>query len=283
MVVGRGLPAWSSPARLVVASPSSAAPSSRARRRQRVASASSEVGGGEPVAVVAIRSAVCVLGGFPALAGVDLDVVEGEVLLLSGPNGAGKTTLLRVVAGLVPLRQGSVTVFGHDLAVDRTSHRGAVAVVGHDTFGYDDLTVRENLRFAAAAAGRPRAAADAALDAVGLEAVAGTRHGRLSAGQRRRVSLGTALARDARLLLLDEPHAGLDASGRALLDDVVRRAPSEGRTVVLASHELDLARGVATREAEVVGGRVRGGLVAPSDTPASDTPPPTVETTEVGA
>ena len=69
--------------------------------------------------VVCIRSAVCLLDRFPALAGADLDVDEGEIVLLSGPNGAGKSTLLRLLAGLLPLRSGTATVLGHDLARDR--------------------------------------------------------------------------------------------------------------------------------------------------------------------
>lgn len=207
--------------------------------------------------VVTLRSAVCLLGRFPALAGADLDVGAGEVVLLAGPNGAGKTTLLRLCAGLLPLRSGSAIVLGHDLGRDRRSVRSRIALVGHETFCYDDLTVAENLRFAARAVGRSAAAADLALARVGLERQATVAHARLSQGQRRRLSLGIALARDAELLLLDEPHAGLDAEGRAVVDEVVRTAVGTGRTVLIASHELDLARGLATREVEVAGGQVR--------------------------
>src|SRR5262245_38708639 len=106
------------------------------------------------------------LGRFPALAGVDLDVDAGEVVLLAGPNGAGKTTLLRLCAGLLPLRDGAAEVLGHDLATDRRAVRREIGLVGHETFGYDDLTVAENLRFATRAAGRNREAADAALERV---------------------------------------------------------------------------------------------------------------------
>jgi heme exporter protein A len=197
------------------------------------------------------------LGRFPALAGADLDVDDGEIVLCSGPNGAGKTTLLRLVAGLLPLRAGEAEVLGVDLARDRRAHRRSVALVGHETFCYDDLTVAENLRFAARAVGRSAADADAALERVGLQRTAKVVHGRLSQGQRRRLALGVALARAPRLLLLDEPHAGLDEQGRAVLEDVVRSAPGEGRTVLLASHELDLARQIATREVRIVGGRVQ--------------------------
>ncbi len=197
------------------------------------------------------------LGRFPALAGADLEVRAGEIVLLAGANGAGKTTLLKLCAGLLPLRSGSAEVLGVDLAVDRRAMRRLLALVGHETFCYDDLTVHENIRFATRAAGRSIADADVALERLALGRVARVTHGRLSQGQRRRVSLAIALARDPKLLLLDEPHAGLDDQGRSVLDEVVRAAPSEGRTVLLASHELDVARQVATREIRIVAGRVR--------------------------
>ena len=205
------------------------------------------------------------LGRFPALAGADLEVEAGEIVLLSGANGAGKTTLLRLCAGLLPLRSGAAEVLGADLAVDRRAIRRALALVGHETFCYDDLTVHENIRFATRAAGRSAADADAALERLALGRMARVAHGRLSQGQRRRVALAIALARDPRLLLLDEPHAGLDEQGRSVVDDVVRAAPSEGRTVLLASHELDLARQIATREVRIAAGRVHE--VAPGSAP----------------
>jgi heme ABC exporter ATP-binding subunit CcmA len=196
------------------------------------------------------------LGRFPALAGVDLDIDAGEVVLLAGPNGAGKTTLLRLCAGLLPLRTGAAEVLGADLARDRRTVRRAVALVGHETFCYDDLTVSENARFAARAAGRSAADADAALERAGLTRLAGVAHGRLSQGQRRRLSLANALARQPRLLLLDEPHAGLDDQGRAVLEAVVRDAPAQGCTVLIASHEIELARKLVTREVQIVAGQI---------------------------
>jgi len=208
------------------------------------------------------------LGRFPALAGADLEVESGEIVLLTGANGAGKTTLLRLCAGLLPLRSGHAEVLGVDLAVDRRAIRRALALVGHETFCYDDLTVRENLHFATRAAGHSVAEADAALERLALTRSAGVTHGRLSQGQRRRVSLAIALARDPRLLLLDEPHAGLDEQGRLVLDEVVRAAPGEGRTVLLASHELDLTRKLSTREVRLAAGQIR---VAPAAAPAAAT------------
>ena len=104
--------------------------------------------------------------------------------------------------------------------------RRAVALVGHETFCYDDLTVAENVRFVgpldrarASPTPTPRSSGS------GLQRVANVAHGRLSQGQRRRLSLANALARKPRLLLLDEPHAGLDEHGREVLEEVVRAAP----------------------------------------------------------
>ena len=222
--------------------------------------------------VVRLRSAVCLLGQFPALTGVDLDAAAGEIVLLSGGNGAGKTTLLRLIAGLARLHGGQAEVLGHDLARDRSSHRRELAFVGHETFCYDDLTARENVRFAARAAGAGAEAADTALQWVGLEASSTVTHARLSAGQRRRLALAVAVAREPRLLLLDEPHAGLDGEGRDVLDAVIAAVAAENRTVLLASHELDRTRQLAHREVVLTGGQANGTFeAAQGRQPSSET------------
>ncbi|MDQ2826694.1 MAG: ATP-binding cassette domain-containing protein, partial [Actinomycetota bacterium] len=111
---------------------------------------------------VRLRSAVSLLGRFPALAGVDLDVAPGEVVLVQGPNGAGKTTLLRACAGLAAFTSGEAEVLGHDLRRDRRAVRRQLGLLGHATFLYDDLTVADNLSFSARSAGAGPASADAA-------------------------------------------------------------------------------------------------------------------------
>jgi heme ABC exporter ATP-binding subunit CcmA len=216
----------------------------------------------EPVAkdqVVHLRAAVSLLGRFPALAGIDLDVGRGEVVLVQGPNGAGKTTLLRTCAGLVPVVSGEATVLDCDLTqpADRTAVRRRVGLLGHASGLYDDLTVADNVRFWARACGATRAEADAALAALGLDGrLADVVVAKLSAGQRRRTSIAALVARRSELWLLDEPHAGLDQAGRDAIDRLIRSAATAGATVVVASHELDRAGAIADRTVTVAGGTV---------------------------
>jgi len=208
--------------------------------------------------VIHLRSAVALIGRFPALAGVDLDVESGEVVLLRGPNGAGKTTLLRACAGLVPVVSGVARVLGSDLVADRSAVRRRVGLLGHATHLYDDLSVSENVDFWSRAAGASSADGRAALDRLG---VASRLHElpvrSLSAGQRRRVSLASVLARRPELWLLDEPHAGLDAAGRDVVDGLMAEAASVGATVLFASHELERAESVAHRTVVVAGGVIQ--------------------------
>jgi len=196
--------------------------------------------------------------------------------LCVGSEEMQDVSLRRLLAGLVPLYSGEASVFGYDLADDRRSARRDLALMGHETFCYDDLTARENLRFAARASGGTVEGADAALERVGLARSADTAHRKLSAGQRRRLALAVALARDPRLLLLDEPHAGLDEEGRALLDGIVRAAPGEGRTVLIASHELDHTRPLANREVVLNAGQAQREAAAPIPAPEVSDPAPVV-------
>ena len=207
--------------------------------------------------VIRFRSAVALVGRFPVLAGVDLDVAPGEVVLLQGPNGAGKTSILRACAGLLPVVSGEAVVLGQDLIVHPRAVRRRVGLLGHTTSLYDDLTVEDNVTFAVRAARGDVDKVQPTLGRLGLTGrLPSTPVGSLSAGQRRRAALAVLVARDPELWLLDEPHGGLDAQYRDVLDGMIRDASRRGATVLIASHERERAEGLAARAVSVAGGAV---------------------------
>lgn len=206
---------------------------------------------------VSLHNAVALSGRFPLLAGADLCVASGETVLVEGPNGAGKTSLLRVCAALVPLASGSASVLGMDPSKRRIEVRRRVGLLSHASHLYDDLTVRENVRFAVRAAGGDPSRIEASLDRWGLVGrLVRTTASKLSAGQQRRVALAALCARWPELWLLDEPHAGLDVGARRVLDEMIGEAQASGVTVVIASHETDASEYLASRAVVVQGGRV---------------------------
>jgi heme ABC exporter ATP-binding subunit CcmA len=205
---------------------------------------------------VRFHEAVALLGRYPALAGLDLEIEAGEIVLLQGPNGAGKTSLLRCCAGLLEVSSGEAQVLGHDLRLERRSVRRHVAMLGHENHLYADLQVMDHLRFRASAAGAARAEIKDAIERMEIPArLLRVPTERLSAGQRRRVAIASLILRRPTLWLLDEPHAGLDSDGRVAVDRLLRDAAAAGSTVIFASHELERARGVATRTVHIVGGQ----------------------------
>jgi heme ABC exporter ATP-binding subunit CcmA len=205
--------------------------------------------------VIDLNGVVAVLGSFPALAGVDLSVARGEIVLLQGPNGAGKTSLLRVCAGLLPIERGSGTILGIDVASQREDIRSRVGFLGHANGLYLDLTVKQNMKFWAATVGATDTEVDAAMARMRVDGrLTNVRTAQLSAGQRRRTALASLIVRRAEIWLLDEPHAGLDATGRDEIDRVLREAVSAGATVVLASHESERASELAHRIVTIDGG-----------------------------
>lgn len=208
--------------------------------------------------VIELNDVVAVLGQFPALAGANLQVSQGEIVLLQGPNGAGKTSILRVCAGLLPIERGSGRVLGIDLVAQRDEVRSRVGLLGHSNGLYLDLTVEQNVRFWASMVNATEEEIVRAMSLMRIDGrLSSVKTARLSAGQRRRCALASLIVRRAEIWLLDEPHAGLDAQGRDELDSVLRNALSAGATIVLASHEMERASALATRVVTVDGGGVQ--------------------------
>ncbi|MGD9696461.1 MAG: heme ABC exporter ATP-binding protein CcmA [Thermoleophilia bacterium] len=186
-----------------------------------------------------------------AVAGVDIELREGEILAVLGPNGAGKSTLLRMLATLLRTEEGTLEVCGDALPEGATAARAQIGYLGHDPLVYLDLTARQNLELYADLYGLDdvRVRVDDALDRVGLLARSFDHVRTFSRGMAQRLGLARALLHEPRLLLLDEPHAGLDAAGAHLLDQVLAQRP-QGRGVVLVTHDVD--RGVALADRVLV-------------------------------
>jgi energy-coupling factor transport system ATP-binding protein len=196
---------------------------------------------------------------------VDLRVGRGDVLALTGANGSGKSTLLQLFNGLLRPTSGSVELAGEVMgrsAVGRVA--GTVGFLFQDTDQQlFERTVLREVSYGPAAAGRKRAdaaeRARAALAAVGLEQVAGEHPYELGFVQRRLVALASIIASGPALWVLDEPTAGLDQRGRALMARLILGHAAAGGAVVLATHDDAFARAVCTRVLELTEGRLRPG------------------------
>ena len=184
------------------------------------------------------------------LAGLDLTLQGGEVLLLLGPNGAGKSTLLRILAGLARPDRGTVHVAGRPVAEARRQ----VGFLAHDSLLYADLTVAENLAFAARLAGVGGEAVEAAIAQAGLEGRRDTLVRHLSRGQSQRAALMRSILHRPGLLLLDEPYTGLDAPNAARLTALLRAHRDAGGAAVLVGHRPDEGWEAVTRVTMLSGG-----------------------------
>jgi len=170
---------------------------------------------------------------------LDLDVRDGELLLVTGPNGSGKSTLLALIAGLLAPTEGEIDV---DLP------RGRIGYLAHEPLVYKELTALENLDLYGRLYHVPerRETIGALLERFGLWEARHQRVGSFSRGMQQRLALCRVLLHGPELLLLDEPHAGLDASAQTLVDDLL--AESAGaRTLVVASHDPERVSPLATQ------------------------------------
>ena len=196
-----------------------------------------------------------------AVAGIDLEVAEGEIYAFLGPNGAGKTTTVRMLTTLLRPTGGSARVAGHDVVDDPSGVRRAIGVALQEA-ALDPLMTGRELMLPPGDSARPAVAprasrrSEALLDRVGLPQAADRRVGTYSGGMRRRLDLAAALVHEPRVLFLDEPTTGLDPVSRRAIWEEVRKLNDEGTTVFLTTQYLEEADQLADRVGIIDEGRM---------------------------
>ena len=195
---------------------------------------------------------------FLALDRVSLNIEEGEFFGLLGPNGAGKTTLISILAGLTRASTGSVSVLGHDVQRDFAQARRSLGVVPQELVFDPFFNVREALRLQSGYFGVKHNDAwiDELLDSLGLADKANANMRQLSGGMKRRVLVAQALVHKPRVIVLDEPTAGVDVELRQTLWKFIARLNKQGHTVLLTTHYLEEAEALCGRIAMLQSGRV---------------------------
>lgn len=210
--------------------------------------------------VIEARGLVKRYGTVAAVDGIDLTVNAGEVVGLLGPNGAGKTTTILMLLGLTEASAGSVRILGKDPLRQPLEVKRQVGYLPDAVGFYESMTGRENLRYVARLAGTPAEAADAriegALERVRLADVGDRRVGTYSRGMRQRLGLAEVLMRECRVAILDEPTSGLDPQSTRELLQLIQRLSTEGMTILLSSHMLDVVQSVCHRVALFGKGRL---------------------------
>lgn len=193
-----------------------------------------------------------------ALAHCDLEIQQGQSVLLAGANGSGKTTLLRLIAGLYKPSQGELEIFGHDPQHDRMTCRETLTMVGHDHYLYRQLNALETVRIWARLGGRQLSTEQliGLLDEVDLGESLATPVGGFSAGMKKRLTLLRTRLEQPQLVLLDEPFSALDTGGQQLIEDWVGGYKADGKTVIVASHNLPRAARLCDRAIYLKQGQV---------------------------
>jgi ABC-2 type transport system ATP-binding protein len=201
-------------------------------------------------------------GRLVGLDALDLELRAGECIALIGANGSGKSTAIRTIAGLLEPSDGTVRICGHDphSEPDGEAARAALALVPDTPLLYDDLTVRQHLGLVALSHGvldaDTPARVDELIDRLGLAERADFLPTELSRGLKQKTGLACAFIRPARLLMLDEPVVGLDPPSQVLLRELLLAAKKDGTAVLLTTHQMRFADGIADRAIVLGDGKV---------------------------
>ena len=198
--------------------------------------------------------------GVQALKGIDLDVEEGDFFALLGPNGAGKTTLIGIVTSLVNKTAGSVSVFGHDIDADLARAKSCIGIVPQEInfnmFESPETIVVNQAGFYGVERGLARERAEKYLRQLQLWDKRKGMARALSGGMKRRLMIARALMHEPRLLILDEPTAGVDIEIRRSMWDFLRQINEQGTTIILTTHYLEEAENLCRNIAIIDGGRI---------------------------
>jgi heme ABC exporter ATP-binding subunit CcmA len=197
-----------------------------------------------PSIVAELEDVSRLFGRFPALRHISASFEAGRCYVLLGENGAGKSTLLRVLAGLLEPTAGRARIFSAEIA--SANQRSLIGYMSHAPMLYDELSARENLDyFRSLYRSRACLSPEEALRAVGLDPTLTRPVGNYSQGMRQRTSLARVLLPQPELLLLDEPFSNMDAASAGQMLDLLARLRSEGRTILLTTHQRSLAAPLA--------------------------------------
>jgi heme exporter protein A len=199
--------------------------------------------------MIEVKHLVKRFGPKTVLKNLDFHAGQGEFVALLGPNGAGKTTFLRILSSLSRQTLGEVTIAGFSLPHQAAAVRRQLGVVSHLPLLYGDLSAEENLGFYGRMYGVAHLAQriNEVLDLVGLAPRRRDLVRTFSRGMQQRLAIGRAIMHDPEVLLLDEPHTGLDQDACEMLDTVLRQVTARQRTVVMTSHDLVRVADLASR------------------------------------
>lgn len=196
------------------------------------------------------------------LRNLEFQVSQGEFVALLGPNGAGKTTFLRILSSLSRQTFGDVTIAGYSLPHQAAAVRRKLGVVSHMPLLYGDLSAEENLVFYGRMYGVERLD-QRVTEVLGLVGLAARRRDLVrtfSRGMQQRLAIGRAVLHDPEVMLLDEPHTGLDQDACEMLDTVLRTVAARGRTLVMTSHDLARVQDLASRFDVLTRGRIQASI-----------------------
>jgi heme exporter protein A len=188
---------------------------------------------------------------------INLEIPQGQFIALLGANGAGKSTLLKILSTLTAPTSGTLELFGHPAATSAVKIRRQLGLIGHQTMLYHDLSALENLTFFAKLYGvaNPRQRGKDLLNQLGLGHRANDAVKTFSRGMAQRVAIARALLHEPQLLLADEPFAGLDAPSTALLESLLTQLHQQGKTIILANHDIAQSLRLSQRAIVLAGGR----------------------------